>query len=118
MAGLLILPVRLCWKVLYKPKHFQAQSPKLSETEVPLVSEYHAILWVRVFTTKHKGATSIRVATTDYNAYLRLGLEDSVAEGVEGVFFLKLSQKLTPLEIKLEKLRFRFSPNKGLKQTR
>jgi len=45
---------------------------------------------------------------------LRLGLEDSVAEGVEGVFFLKLSQKLTPLEIKLEKLRFRFSPNKGL----
>jgi len=45
---------------------------------------------------------------------LRLGLEESVAEGVEGVFFLKLSQKLTPLEIKLEKFRFRFSPNKGL----
>jgi len=45
---------------------------------------------------------------------LRLGLEDSVAEGVEGVFFLKLSQKLTPLEIKLEKFRLRLSPNKGL----
>ena len=82
------------------------------------MSGYHAILCVKIFTTKHKGATSKRIATTDNNSYLRLGLEDSVAEGVEGVFFLKLSQKLTPLEIKLEKLRFRFSPNKGLKRTR
>ena len=96
-------------------KHSQAQSPKLSETDVPLVSEYHAILWVTIFNTKHKGASSRRVATTENNSYLRLGLEDSVADGVEGVFFLKLSQKLTPLEIKFEKLRFRFSPNKGLK---
>ena len=39
-----------------------------------------------------------------------------MADGVEGVFFLKLSQKLTPLEIKLEKFRFRFSPNRGLKR--
>jgi len=46
---------------------------------------------------------------------LKLGLEESVADwGVEGVFFLKLSQKLTPLEIKLEKFKFRFRPNKGL----
>ena len=80
------------------------------------MSEYHAILRVNIVTTKHKGATSRRVATTDNNSYLRLGLEDSVTEGVEGVFFLKLSKKLTPLEIKFEKLRFRFSPNRGLKK--
>jgi len=50
------------------------------------------------------------------SAEAELGLE-SVAEeceGVEGVFFRRLSKKLTPLEIRLEKLRLRFRPNRGL----
>ena len=45
-------------------------------------------------------------------------LPESVLEwvGVEGVFFLRLSKKLTPLVIILEMFRFRFNPNKGLKK--
>ena len=51
--------------------------------------------------------------------YLRLEeLPDSgtLDCGVEGVFFLRLSKKLTPLDIRLEKFRFRFSPNSGLQK--
>ena len=46
-----------------------------------------------------------------------LPLEESVLDdwGVVGVFFRRLSKKLTPLEIRLEKLRLRFSPKRGLK---
>ena len=38
--------------------------------------------------------------------------------GVPGVFLLRLSRKLTPLEMREEKLRFRFNPNSGLKGDR
>ena len=34
--------------------------------------------------------------------------------GVEGVFLRKLSKKLTPLDIRLEKFRFRLRPKRGL----
>ena len=35
--------------------------------------------------------------------------------GVEGVFLRKLSKKLTPLDIRLEKFRLRLRPKRGLR---
>ena len=51
---------------------------------------------------------------SDTNPFTHLEESEADEWGVEGVFFRKLSKKLTPLEIKLEKLRFKFKPNSGL----
>ena len=48
-----------------------------------------------------------------YLTYLCEEVVEAVS-GVEGVFLRKLSKKLTPLDIRLEKFRLRLRPKRGL----
>ena len=48
-----------------------------------------------------------------YLTYLCEEVVEAVS-GVEGVFLRKLSKKLTPLDIRLEKFRLRLRPKSGL----